>query len=136
MDQKEEERLIIEYFRKSMVDFPKGRLLQSESPDFILKINPKKTIGIELTLLDPFAASLKEKIEATLQNKNEKIKLYLQKNMIAIWLIIHVDFINESKSFHVKNKLDKWIFNFDFDKVFLFDLYEKSIFQLNPYSGT
>ncbi len=130
MDQKEEEHLIIEYFRELWPDFPKGKLLQSESPDFILKVGPKKSIGIELTRLNPDAGSLKEKIEVTLMNKNGKLKLYQQKNMNVIWLIIHVDFINEQKSFNIKNKLDKWSFISDFNKVFLFDLFERKIFAI------
>lgn len=131
MDQKEEEGLIFEYFRESFSDLPKGKIMASESPDFVLKISPKKAIGIELTRLDPFSVSLKEKIEVTLQNKSEKFKLYQQKNIVDIWLIIHADFIEESKSFNIPNKLNNRKFETDFDKVFLFDLFEKRIFLLN-----
>jgi hypothetical protein len=136
VNKKEEEKLIMQYFRESLTDFPKGKLTQSESPDFILKTSPKKSIGIELTRLDPFAMSLKEKIKATLQNKSDKYKLYQQKNMIAIWLIIHADFIEDPKAYNIQNKLNNWQFESEFDKVFLFDLFEKRIEQLIPYSGT
>ncbi len=131
MDQKSEERLIMEYFRESFSDFPKGKLIQSESPDFILKPGPKKSIGIELTRLAENASSLKEKIEASLENKNNKIHLYQQKKFNAIWLIIHSDFIDESKSFNINNKLDNWKFNSKFDRVFMFDLFEKKIYPIN-----
>ncbi len=130
MDQKEEEGRIIEYFRESWPDFPKGRLIRSESPDFILKINPKKSIGIELTRLDNNSDSLIEKIEATLQNKTDKFRLYQQKKFNAIWLIIYAEFIEESKSYNIPHKLNNWIFNTEFNKVFLFDLFEKSIYPL------
>lgn len=132
MNKKDEEKLIMQYFRESLKDFPNGNLIPSESPDFILKISPKKSIGIELTRLDPFAVSLKEKITATLKNKSDKYKLYQQKNMIAIWLLIHTDFIEGSKSYNVHNKLNNWKFESKFDKVFLFDLFEKRIEQLIP----
>ena len=130
MNQKEEENFVIQYFREIYFDFPNGKLMQSESPDFILKNSPKKLMGIELTRLNPNASSLKEKIEATLQNKSEKIRLYQQKKLNAVWLIIHVDFIEESKSYNIQNKMNNWIFNTEFDKVFLFDLFKKSIYPL------
>lgn len=136
MDQKSEERLIMDYFRESFSDFPKGKLIQSESPDYILKPGPKKSIGIELTRLDQNAASLKEKIEATLKNKSDKIGLYQQKKMKAIWLVVHADFIESKKSYNILNKIEKWTFETEFDKVFLFDLFERKIYELNLYSGT
>jgi len=131
MNQQEEEVFILNYFRESFMDFPKGRLIKSESPDFILKVSPKKSIGIELTRLDNNSDSLKERVEATLQNKSNKLKLYQRNKFNAIWLIIHTDFIEASKSYNIKNKMNNWKFNTKFEKVFLFDLFEKRIFQIN-----
>ena len=45
--QDEEEISILKIFSKEYSDFPKGKLVKTESPDFILKINLKKSIGIE-----------------------------------------------------------------------------------------
>ena len=54
------------HFMKAYRDFPKGKLLKSESPDFILKLNPKKTIGIELTHLhDPIEGGGNTKIQVS-----------------------------------------------------------------------
>jgi hypothetical protein len=131
MKQQEEEVFILYYFRKHFDDFPKGKVTKSESPDFILKVSSKKSIGIELTRLDNNSDSLIEKIEATLQNKSDKIRLYQQKKYNAIWLIIYTEFIEESKSYNIRNKLNNWIFSTEFDKVFLFDLFENRIFQIN-----
>ena len=50
------EHLLIHYFRECCNAFPKGKLIASESPDFILKINMKLNLGIELTRLNPFNA--------------------------------------------------------------------------------
>jgi hypothetical protein len=130
MNQKDEEKLVMQYFREICHGFPKGKLIHSESPDFILKVNPKKSIGIELTRLDNNSDSLNEKIEATLQNKSDKIRLYQQKKFSAIWLIIYTEFIEESKSYNIRNKLNKWEFLLEFDKVVLFDLFNKNIFEL------
>jgi len=46
-----EERIIIHYFIEKYKEFPKGKLSKTESPDFILNISPRKSIGIELTHL-------------------------------------------------------------------------------------
>lgn len=131
MNQKEEEKLVMQYFRESYEDFPKGKLVVSESPDFILKIKHKKSIGIELTRLDIIANSLKEKIEATLENKSEKLLIYQKKSFTKIWLIIYTEFIDEPKSYNIQNKLNTWNFSSEFDQVFLFDLFERKIFGLN-----
>jgi len=136
MNKQEKEVFILNYFRESFMDFPKGRLIKSESPDFILKVSPKKSIGIELTRLDNNSDSLKEKIEATLQNKSNKHKLYQRNKFSTIWMIIHTDFIEASKSYNIQNKMNNWKFDTEFDKVFLFDLFKKRIFQINHYSGT
>lgn len=131
MNQKEEENLVMQFFRDNYSDFPKCRVIQSESPDFILKINPKKSIGVELTQMAPKADSLFERIDASLINKNDKLRLYQKKNFQAIWLVIYTDFIAVPKSFNIRNKLENWHFSSRYDKVFLFDLFEKRAFLLN-----
>jgi len=130
MNQQEEEILILEYFRKHYSDFPKGKLIKSESPDFVLKETPKKSIGIELTHLNYTAPTLKEKIERTLVNKNQKFNLYKSQKFNEIWLIIHNDFVEEAISYNIQNKLINWVFLTKFEKVFLFDLFENKIFEL------
>ncbi|OQX78947.1 MAG: hypothetical protein B6D61_04430 [Bacteroidetes bacterium 4484_249] len=125
-----EEKLIIDYFREIYTGFPKGRLIKSESPDFILKQGRKKTTGIELTRLDDEAVTLKERIENTLEKKDRKIASYQTRKFNTIWLIIHTDFIKDSKSYNHRNKLNKWEFYSKFDKVFLFDLFNKTFFEI------
>ena len=52
MNHHDEEIMILELFRKSYPEFPKGKLVKSESPDFILQQNyPNQSIGIEVTRL-------------------------------------------------------------------------------------
>lgn len=48
---KHEEKLLLRHFREIYDGFPKGKLIATESPDFILKPAPKQTIGIELMRL-------------------------------------------------------------------------------------
>jgi len=50
---KQLEILLLNYFRECYNDFPKGRIVPSESPDFIVRSKLRKNIGIELTRLHP-----------------------------------------------------------------------------------
>jgi hypothetical protein len=52
-EKKELETLIIHYFRNSYPEFPKGETIPSESPDFLVKLKNRRTLGIELTRLHP-----------------------------------------------------------------------------------
>lgn len=52
-DKKQLEILIMQYFRKSYSDFPKGRIKSTESPDFTLNMKNFRLLGIELTRLNP-----------------------------------------------------------------------------------
>jgi len=106
MNQQDEEILVMDYFRNHFEDFPKGKLIKSESPDFILKVSHKKFLGIELTRLDDQAPSLKERIQKTLENKNQKIHQYQNPGFYAFWLIIYADCLEESKTFNIQNKLN------------------------------
>jgi len=131
MNQKEEEKLVMEYFRKSYPDFPKGKLVASESPDFVLRISPKKSIGIELTQLDRNADTLKEKLFNSLLKKDSKLSIYKNKFLNAYWLIIYVDVFEESENYNLHNKLDNWKFDSKYERVFLLDIFHKRIFELN-----
>lgn len=50
---KQVEVLLMEYFRCTYPEFPKGRLIPSESPDFILGLKNRLSVGIEITRLYP-----------------------------------------------------------------------------------
>ncbi len=52
-EKKQLENLLIQYFRESYNDFPKGQVVPSESPDFIVKMKSRNLLGIELTRLNP-----------------------------------------------------------------------------------
>ncbi len=144
-----EEEYIIELFRNEYPYFPKGKLRKTESPDFILKENPKTSIGIELTKLHGpsakkentnFSAKVygyqppeftRENIEHTINAKDEKLPIYKLKKLSQIWLLITAD-INESPvTFNLTNKLGNWSFFSGFHKVFLFELKTRQVFELN-----
>jgi len=52
-EKKQLEILIMQYFRESYGDFPRGIVLSSESPDFLVRLKSKNVLGIELTRLNP-----------------------------------------------------------------------------------
>jgi len=53
---KQLEVLLVNFFRECYGDFPKGNIVATESPDFVVKMKGAKTVGIELTRLNPGSA--------------------------------------------------------------------------------
>jgi hypothetical protein len=138
MNKSNEERLIISRFIQTYPSFPKGKLIKSESPDFILKLNHKKSIGIELTKLfmnqesgdprDPgFLANL---ITSCLRKKEEKLVLYQKKRIDYYWLIILIDPLMIWWSETTVNRLFDWQPDTSFHKVFLFGMMEGKMVEL------
>lgn len=128
------EKLVLELFRRYYNEFPKGRLQKTESPDFILKISTKKSIGIELTELynhnqkeSNFSV---EQIEILIAKKEEKIRLYRKKKVSELWLIVTVDAIEQSDLHNLISGIEKHEFNSLFNKVFLFEIFNRKIFEL------
>ncbi len=72
-EKKQLELLLMHYFRDRNPDFPKGKLMLSESPDFILKLKTKNRIGIELTRLNPINARLPDSNEIEQKKIRERI---------------------------------------------------------------
>lgn len=60
--------LLMHYLREFCEVLPAGKLVPSESPDFILKIKKRYNLGIELTRLNPLNAKIPDKNELV-QNK-------------------------------------------------------------------
>ncbi len=144
-----EEEYIIDLLRVEYAEFPKGKLTKTESPDFILKENPKTAIGIELTKLHGptvrkerthFSSKLhgyqapefnKENIEFTIRSKGEKLHLYQKKKLNQIWLLITADLNESPVSFNLNNKFENWNFLSGFHKIFLFELKTRMVYELN-----
>jgi hypothetical protein len=144
-----EEMLIMEHFRNEYEEFPKGKLQKSESPDFILWVSTKNAIGIELTKLHgPTVNKYKthyprkingysapefnrENLEYTIDAKNEKLAYYQEKKLNQLWLLITADLDESPVNYNLGNKLQNWNFRSGFQKVFLFDLKTRKVFELN-----
>jgi hypothetical protein len=134
-DKKQTESLIINLFRKHYPGFPKGSLKPSESPDFILGITPRQKIGIELTSLHPYFINSEllsyENIQACLEAKNEKLRLYRKKKLNEYWLIISVNDLFSWNRIRMHNKLIIWVFKTGFNHVFLFNTIDGHVLELN-----
>ena len=57
-EKKQLEILLMDYFRKYYPEFPGGKVVSSESPDFVVKMKNRHQLGIELTRLNPANALL------------------------------------------------------------------------------
>lgn len=144
-----EELQIIQQFKTGYSDFPKGKLEKSESPDFILWLTAKNAIGIELTKLHGPAVSKykthyprkisgyvapefnRENLEFTIGAKNEKLGYYQAKRLSQLWLLITADLDESPVNFNLGNKLQNWTFFSGFQKVFLLELKNQKVFELN-----
>lgn len=149
-----EELLIMEQFKSIYPEFPKGKLEKSESPDFILKISAKYAIGIELTKLhgptiNKFKTHYPRKISGyrapafnfenlafTIQAKNEKLAYYQEKRLNQLWLLITADLDESPVKYNLGNKLGSWQFYSEFQKIFLLELKEMKVFELNLFSNS
>ncbi|NOX85754.1 MAG: hypothetical protein GXO86_07295 [Chlorobi bacterium] len=134
-NKKQEETLAMRYFREKYPAFPKGKLIKSESPDFILKTGRHHTTGIELTrLITPAGGfqsptALIEKLENLIRKKNEKLPLYRKNNFNELWLLITCDDLNLSGNIRLDEVLSDIHLKNGFDKVFLLDLFEGVVYS-------
>ena len=133
-DKKTEELVVIELFREQFKDFPKGIINPSESPDFILSLAPRNKIGIELTRLhqqfsgsDPFTF---ENISACLQQKEQKLRLYRMKKLREYWLILVVLDPAYKPRFNLYNKFIVWEFESGYNRIFIFNVLDGHVFEL------
>ncbi|MCW0482570.1 hypothetical protein [Gaoshiqia sediminis] len=140
MDKQYEKQILLQ-FADLYGEFPKGKLVAGESPDFLLKIKPRKAIGIELTelkgqdflnhtgsLIEPQNALIH--IEHTIRAKEEKLYLYRKKKLYQLWLLIHLNSLSPGINFRLSNKLNKLNFNSGFDRIFLIELARERLYEL------
>jgi len=133
-NKKSNEIEILKLFRDLCPDFPKGILKTSESPDFILSVGPRRKIGMELTRLNQRVPGLGlfsyENIRACLSSKDEKLGLYKRKRLQEYWLILFVGDSEYNSPFNLHNKLNKWVFESGFNRIFLLSVAGNRIYEL------
>ena len=140
-NKKQEEKNFLIHFSHTYHDFPKGRIKDSESPDFIVSLSPKRKLGIELTrltqpnqeeselaILKPHLS--KEYLIEKIKSKEEKIPLYQKKKLNELWLILVADALEKSTSFNINNQIEAWNIESRFDKVFLFEVIKNKVYEM------
>lgn len=138
MDRKSvEEKEIIAKLRKHWPGFPKGKLVKSESPDFILRLNRRKSIGIEITRMDDFRHEdseslliLQKQILSTISRKEGKLPLYYKKVLDAYWLIITVNFGDDNALNRIPDLTDFSEIATRFHKVLVIFMSQTNILEL------
>ncbi|WP_297098371.1 hypothetical protein [uncultured Draconibacterium sp.] len=72
---KQLEVLLVNYFRDCYPGFPNGKVVASESPDFVVKMKNAHKLGIELTRLNPANAVTKtEEVQAQINFRDELVE--------------------------------------------------------------
>jgi len=158
MDEKTiQEKAVIALLRKKWPEFPKGKLIKFESPDFILQTNRKFSIGIEITRIDepkaksakgvvsnsnlsdqPFKATspaiiTRKQIASTIRRKEEKLGLYHKTKSDEYWLVITSGMSNSETKNRISQNAAQWQFNTLFHKIFLLLLAEEKIIEFKQH---
>ena len=81
----------------------------------------------ELTVQDIFN---KGRIEKLVAKKEEKLSLYKKQINDLYWLILSADYIDKPSSFNFENAIGQIKLETKFNKVYLFNLFEKKYFEL------
>lgn len=140
--EKLEERFYLDLFRKLESDFPKGKVLASESPDFLIKTK-HSTVGIEITRLLPLyvnedsfnATNSQQKswlvgphtIQMILDKKEEKLGLYRSKKLKACWLLIVLPSLSVAEACELSSQTFHFMYHTNFDRVFLLLVDQKKL---------
>jgi len=145
-EKKENEIRILEDFIRLTDIFPAGRIIPYESPDFIIRISRRKSLGIELTEILPQSASnnkdvstrlgdsnnyVSQQILETLTKKEEKITLYRKNRLDHYWLIMYT--LSEPGPTYTGlfNRLEKRNYQTSFHRIFLYVKPWRKVFELN-----
>lgn len=140
-DKKIYEIQILRLFKNLFNDFPKGRVVETESPDFLIRLNKKKVIGIELTELHgqefydneghfTHPELLFQHIKNTISAKEEKIYLYQKVKPVELWLLIHLRSFQNKLNGNHSNILTNSDFISTFDRVFLLEERNKKLHEI------
>ncbi len=144
-NKKIKERIILDTFIKLFDEMPRGKFIAGESPDFLLRLKPRKAIGIELTglighdfvnhadkLINP--KNIIPHLEDTIRKKEEKIYLYRKNRLVELWLLIHLETLIHMNNFHLGHKLEKLHFASGFDRIFLLESNKGKLYELQTAS--
>jgi hypothetical protein len=139
---KKEERAYLDLLSGLCSFLPKGRMVQGESPDFVIRTGPRRLTGLEFTRWTgtQFLAGKAEQhfqpefnleqLMELIHAKEEKIRLYRKQKPDRIWLVIVVNGFRHSPAFNIFNKLQSWHLDTSFDTVLLLDTDRERMYTL------
>ncbi|MCK4748436.1 MAG: hypothetical protein KAT15_15400 [Bacteroidales bacterium] len=142
LNKKNEERASLDLLISLYPGFPAGKIVHTESPDFIIHSGPRKKIGVELTRYTQPGFNPNEETnhfipELTrnglldvINAKEQKIPIYQKKILKRIWLVILVEGFSNSPSFNIQNQLESWKIDSLFESVMLLDLMGERVYVL------
>lgn len=105
---KQEERAYLDTLALLYPGFPDGRIMASESPDFVIRSGPRQATGIEITRM-------------TRKDFN--------------WLLIIVKGFSNPGPFNIHNQLQNWHIESSFDRVLLIDLEKNLLYPVCEKQG-
>jgi hypothetical protein len=143
-NQKLEERKYLDQLIRIYPGFPQGRILSSESPDFLIYRTMRRITGIELTRFtrntgyghtgkDHFQPEFSiESLQTLIRKKEAKMTQYLSKGVEGIWLVILVDAFSHPSGFNIHNHLERMNPDTAFRAILVFDISLQKVYELKP----
>ena len=145
---KQEERAYLDTLALLYPGFPDGRIMASESPDFVIRSGPRQATGIEITRMTRkdfnwlegragyFLPLLtRDQLVEKIRTKEEKLELYRKKRLHEIWLVIIVKGFSNPGPFNIHNQLQNWHIGSSFDRVLLIDLEKNLLYPVCEKQG-
>ena len=134
---KMEERRVLDFVRTRLADFPKGRVIASESPDFIIVTRHFK-VGIEITrwfVPDEEPASGRTKfllsdLNNLIAQKEALLPFYRKQLLHSCHLIVSLETNNESLANHLRVKLMHTVMSSAFNRLFVTSVQFKWMLEL------
>ncbi len=143
---RQQERKYFDQWHSLYIEAPKGKIQQTESPDFIIHLNRKSAVGIEITRLvdedvfwinDPESEVFVKSngfnmnnLQRLIAKKDEKHSLYQSKKFRTLWLLIVLDDQSFGEKFHLPKSILNLDFETRFDKLFLLHAAKNKLYEL------
>ena len=134
-----QERIVLDRFRECWKDFPKGKIVRSESPDFIVRTGLRSSVGIELVSLPASSYVIDnvsvndflDDIRSSISKKEEKLRNYRKNRLNAYWLLLQADSV-KAQLVNLEGHLARIGEDGVFDKVFLLAIFEGRVWEVFP----
>jgi hypothetical protein len=141
---KQEERIYLDTLALLYPAFPRGKIIASESPDFVVRSGLRQVTGIEITQMTRrefnwlegrrghFLPRLtREQLVELIRYKEDKLALYMRKKLSQIWLVIVAKGFSNPAPYNIRNQLESWHIESRFDRVIMIDLRKNQLYMVS-----